>query len=284
MTTFEPFDPEYEIDKTVLSDKIESYMRPSIERWLHSMLLNHSLLLGRAGQFFLREDGFLHPIQETFRQQFPNREDIFMLAMFGDIGLFRNLLTYILQNTATVKEGQELETILERCSSAYAVEFLRGKEIQGIKHSDGSPAYEIIGMKLVHRVAPIVKTQAVDTFQVEPLLAEAWAAYYDMKPDDEKVVTRATDALSGAIRDKYFPTEKRPVFGTLLAKLRSDPSKYPLPANTIYDQQQFLDTMKDFSKIRGNHKKGTGRAPTHEEAGFVLHFAVMFYQLLRSNP
>ncbi len=100
-------------------------------------------------------------------------------------------------------------------------------------------------------------------------------------PDDERTVTRATDALSGILRDRYFPAEKRPQLGTLLEKIKKDCDLYPLPGNTIFDQKEFLSIMSRFSKIRGNHKSGTGRAPMHQEAGFVLHFTIMLFQTLK---
>ena len=284
MTEFEPFDSEYEIDKSVLSDQLEDYLRPSTDRWLRATMNSHTLVQISRGKLVLKEAAFLHPLQETFRRQFPAELNTFVTSMFSDIKLFRNLLSYILQNVATVSEARDLEEILARCSSAYAVEFIRDTDPQsGIFTTDGKPFYKIIGTKLTYRVPLIVKIQAEEVFATESLFAEAWEFYYGMSPDDEKTVVRATDALAGAIRDVFFPEEKRPVFGTLLNKLKQDPASYPMLANSIYDQKKFLETMDQFSKIRGNHQKGTGRKPTHEEAGFVLHFAIMFYQILRST-
>lgn len=282
MTRFEPFDGEYEIDKSILSEEVAPFLQKSIRLWLNTLFANHSILRKNAnGMIVLDGKSFLFPLQETFRKEYPDEPAYFVNLMFSNTKLFRNMLSYILQNHADINEARELEEMLMRSSSAYAVEFIKGEELRGLKRADGSPLFKTVGCKLVYRVPPIVKVQAEEAFSSEALLAEAWEAYYGMQPDDEKVVTRATDALAGSLRDKYFPDEKRPVFGTLLQKIKQDPTAYPLPGSSIYEQQKFAETMDQFSKIRGNHQKGTGRKPTHEEAGFVLHFSIMLYQVLR---
>lgn len=283
MSDFDPFDSEFKIDKSVLTKDIPVFLEQSLRRWIDSVFHKHSFIhIGPRGFPVIDGAMFLHPLQETFRREFSDDPETFYNEMLSNIKLFRNMLSYILQNITDVNEARALETILARSSSAYAVDFIKGKEIiSGLKRIDGKPMFEDVGCKLIYRVAPIVRMQAEDVLSSENLLAEAWEAYYGMQPDDEKTVIRCTDALAGLLRDAYFPTENRPVFGSMLQKMKQVPGSYTLPANCLYDTKEFLELMKDFSKIRGNHQKGTGRKPTHEEAGFVLHFAIMFFQLLK---
>lgn len=279
--SFEPFDDKYEFDSSVLTEDFPHYLSPSVKKWIFDCLRNHSMYNARVLHAQLT-GSFIHPLNRAFRKSFSDTSTVFFSTITADIVLFRNVLSYILQNIADVAEGRELEKILQEGSSAYTVEFRRGRKIAGILTSKGEPMFETAGMKLSYRVPPIVKAQAEEVISHDALLAEAWESHYGINPDDEKTVTRCTDVLAGQLRDKYFGEEKRTQLGTLLQKMRAEPNKYSLPASSLYDSDRFLEIMKNFSKIRGNHKTGTGRAPTHEEAGFVLHFTIMLSQLLRS--
>lgn len=284
MSDFMPFDTEYEVDKSVLTEELPGYLTRSLRQWTSDVLINNKKISkNRNGIYVLDATAFLNPLQETFRRNFDEHPDMFLTKMFSDVKLFRNLMSYILQHTANLLEARDLEAILERSGSAYAVEFEKEPVPKQAIMSLNSPGYRIVRTKLVYRVAPIVKMQAEDVLRDSELLSEAWSYYYGVKPDDEKTVVRCVDALAGMIRDAYFPNENRPQLGTLLGKMRQKPNDYDLPASDLYDTDKFLEIMKDFSKIRGNHKSGTGRAPTHEEAAFVLHYTIMMFQLLRSK-
>src|SRR5690606_38279516 len=111
---------------------------------------------------------------------------------------FRNVLTYLLQNVANAEEGRKLEVILADTSSAYSVNF-KEEEVK-----NGALVGKATKMKLAYRVPPVVKEQALDVMRTDQLLAEAWESHYGIDPDDEKTVTRCTDALAGLLRDVYF--------------------------------------------------------------------------------
>lgn len=268
MSNFEPFDEKFEFDKSVLTEGFPDYMIASVKAWLIKTLRDQGALSGT----YLSEDKFILPLNQAMRQTFSIPWHDFWNEMKKDIPTFRNILSYVLQNVARKPQGVALEKILSQTSSAYAVEIDTVLVNQQISQTN---------MKLVYRVPLIVKKQAENIFNDHALLAEAWESHYGVKPDDEKTVTRATDALAGLIRNRYFPDEKRPQLGTLLGKMRQKPEEYILPAQSLFDTDKFLELMKDFSKIRGNHQSGTGRKPTHEEAGFVLHFSIMLFQLLK---
>jgi len=276
MSTFEPFDDEYRFDKGVLTEAFPDYMYPSIQDWIISLLDRASLLSWSQGIQYVDRSKLVLPLNENMRKTFRNDLASFLSDISENANVLRNVISYLLQNVANKKEGENLEIILARTSSAYAVDF-RDEEATT---SSGAISWVSTKIKLVYRVTPIVKRQAENTLAQSELLAEAWDSYYGLKPDDEKVITRCTDAIAGLLRDRFFPGEKRTQLGTLLQKVISEPEKYPVVGETLFDKKEFLATMKGFSAVRGNHKTGTGRAPTHAEAGFVLHFSIMLFQVL----
>lgn len=276
MRSFEPFDEEFNFDKSILTEGFPEYMLPSVKTWIRNVLIKHK----HYDPFRSREvssQKIVLPLNRALRKNFRSSYKAFIVDISTDVSTLRNVLSYFLQKIADKEEGDELEKILLETSSAYAVDF---KEEEVSNHGIG---WKITKKKLVNRVPPIVKEQALEVMRTDQLLAEAWESHYGIEPDHEKTVTRCTDALAGLLRDVYFPREKRPQLGKLLEKMRKDPKQYPLPADSLYDGDKFLELMKDFSKIRGNHKSGTGRAPTHTEASFVLHYTIMLFQLLRSK-
>lgn len=276
MSNFEPFDEEFNFDRSILTETFPDYMLPSVLSWIENVLIKHQMYRPQFSRN-VSDSKLVLPINRALRKTIRTSWSAFLVDIQEDVPTFRNVLTYLLQNVANAEEGVEVETILSDTSSAYSVDF---KE-EDVRH--GALIGRVTRMKLVYRVPPVVKEQALDIMRTDQLLAEAWESHYGINPDDEKTVTRCTDALAGLLRDTYFPEEKRPQLGTLLGKMRKDPERYPLPANSLYDSDKFLELMKDFSKIRGNHKSGTGRTPTHEEASFVLHYTIMLFQLLRSK-
>lgn len=276
MSRFEPFDKEFNFDKSILTEDFPNYMLPSVLSWIKTTLIGHQLFYP-ARSHDVSDNKLVLPLNRALRKTIRTHWLSFLADIQSDVPTFRNVLTYLLQNVANAEDGRKLETILSDTSSAYCVDF-KEEEVR-----EGAFIGKATRMKLVYRVPPVVKEQALDVMRTDQLLAEAWESHYGINPDDEKTVTRCTDALAGLLRDTYFPDEKRPQLGTLLGKMRKDLRKYPLPASSLYDGDKLLELMKDFSKIRGNHKSGTGRAPTHEEASFVLQFTIMLFQLLRSK-
>lgn len=207
---------------------------PGVKKWVFDTLRKHSLFSGRIGMDQVL-DGFIHPLNRALRKNIPSKDTQFWAHISVNIVLFRNVLSFMLQNIANVNEARELEKILSEGSSAYSVEVIKGKEVRGIRNSKGELLFEHVGAKLGYRVAPTVRKQADETVKSEKLLGQAWEFYYGLESDDEKTVVRATDALSGLLRDQFFPDEKRAVFGTMLDKIKKDPNNYQFPANSIYD-------------------------------------------------
>lgn len=280
--TFTPFDEEYQFDQNVLNEDFPPYLMPGVKAWIFKTLKNNGMFSGVIGRGQVL-DNFLHSLNRVLRTDIPSNDIYFFNTIKSDVRLFRNVLSYMLQKVANTQEANQLERILKEGSSAYAVEFEHGSEIAGFRTKESESIFNIVGSRLVYRVSPIVKKQAQPVLNESILLAQAWDAHYGINPDDEKVVTRCTDAIAGIIKDTYFPGEERSQLGTLVAKIRKQPTKYSFPADSIYETVKLLDLMQDFSKIRGNHKTGTGRAPTHEEASFVLHFSIMLFHLLGSK-
>lgn len=272
MRDFKPFDDKYSFDKNILTEDFPDYILVSVIDWLTNLLDEKGLASLWAGQRTLDRTNFILPLSQAMRRTFSVNYKDFIEEIIDDKVIFRNVLSYIVQKHAYEPDARILENILVQTSSAYAV------EINETRINEYTRQYD---MNLIYRVSPIAKKQAEDILSENELLHEAWNSHYGMAPDDEKTVTRVTDALAGLLRDHYFPNEKRPQLGTLLGVMRRKPGDYSLPASSLYDSDKFLELMKDFSKIRGNHQSGTGRKPSHEEAGFVLHFCIMFFQLLK---
>ena len=277
--TFESFDDEYRFDKSVLTEDFPDYMYPSIQQWIISTLDRAKFLSWSQGVQYIDRSAFILPLNESMRATFRHELAHFLVDVSKDATIFRNVLSYILQNVAQKNEGEKLEKILARTSSAYSVDF----KDEEATTSSGAISWVRTRMKLVYRVTPIVKRQAENALAQSELLADAWDSYYGLKADDEKTVTRCADAIAGLLRDKFFPTEKRTQLGTLLQKVISEPKKYPLAGEALFEKKEFLGIMKGFSTVRGNHKTGTGRTPAHEEAGFVLHFTIMLFQILEMS-
>lgn len=284
MGDFEPFDSEYSFDKTVLTEDFPNYLLPSVQKWIIDVLHRHDLFDQSgyvAGNSLPNlSNDFTMPFNRTMRTTYKNDTLTFINIISANNIRLRNTLSYILQKIADYTEGATLEEILSEGSSAYTVDITR-TEVKRALGAGVSVPYENISMKLVYRVPLVVKAQAETILKNEHLLAEAWDEYYGLSPDDEKVVTRCHDALSGILRDKYFPKDAKPQLGKLTKQLIESPKKFTLPAETMYDKKSFLGLMDKFSEKRGNHTKGTGKKPTHEEAGFVLHYTIMLFQLFR---
>ncbi|MCA9350743.1 MAG: hypothetical protein KDJ52_26375 [Anaerolineae bacterium] len=276
MRDFEPFDKTFRFDESILTENFPNYMLPSILSWIFNVMVAHKLYDPYHSNM-IDTAKLVNPINRMLRTTFRSKYADFIADIQFDLSTFRNVLSYLLQRVSDANEGKTLENILYETSSAYAVEF---KEVN-VKN--GAIGWKVTKMKLVYRVPPIVKKQALEVMRTDQLLTEAWDFHYGIDFDDEKTVTRCTDVLSGLLRDKYYPNEKKPQLGKLLKQLIENKDKIILPADTLYNKESLLKMMVKFSEKRNNHQKGTGTKPSHEEAGFVLHFTIMLYQLFRSK-
>jgi len=271
MVSFEAFDEAHNFEKQPLESGFPDYILQSVLPWIADVFKDRDFTHYYGHELILENDKLILPMSRQLRRRFSNQWSGFQKEITKDISTLTNVLSYILQNHAYYNDGIKLESILEVTGSAYSAEIISTKE------DEFRTSYK---MKLIHRVSEVVVEQAKAVLTNSELMQQAWDEHYSLNSDDEKTVTRATDALTGLLRDRYFPEEKRPMFGKIIEKIRKDPKKYPMPAEAIYERKNLLDLMLQFSKIRGNHKTGNGRAPTHEEAGFVLHFAIMLFQLM----
>lgn len=276
MRDFEPFDETFRFDERVLAENFPNYMLPSVLSWIFNLMVAHKLY-SPIHSSKIDATKLIQPLNRIMRTAFRSEYVDFMADIQIDLVTFRNVLSYLLQRVSDTNEGKTLENILYETSSAYAVEF---KEVN---LKNGAIGWKATKMKLVYRVPPIVKKQALEVMSTDQLLMEAWDSHYGIDFDDEKTVTRCTDALSGLLRDRYYPDEKKPQLGKLLKQLIENKDKIILPADTLYNKESLLKMMVKFSEKRNNHQKGTGTKPSHEEAGFVLHFTIMLYQLFRSK-
>lgn len=270
---FEPFDSEFEFNKEVLSEDFKDYQLISIKSWLRETLKSTKKL--SSNNVSLSNELFVLPLNEIFRQTFSPNFELFWDSIVVNSKLFRNILSYVLQTSATEYQANKLERILGRTGSAYAVSTSKKSQ----KIAQGISVNKNVS-KLLYRVSKVTSEQAAPILNTNALIQEAWDAFYGLKPNYEKVTTRCTDALAGILRDKFYPDDKKPQLGKLLGQLISSPEKFSIPGETIFDKEQFLRLMDNFTSIRGDHQTGTGRKPTKDEAKFVLHYTISAAHLL----
>ncbi len=131
---------------------------------------------------------------------------------------------------------------------------------------------------LVERVPTIIREASESAINGEVQLREAWASCYSVNPDYEKTVSKCCDVLEKIWRDKYFPKDPTPNIAKFVASFKTDASKLSYKGSSIADPKNLLTNLAEkFSSIRGQHTAGTGRAPTKEEAEFVLHYSIFVW-------
>jgi len=270
---FKPVTKKYNHSGDTLVEDIPGYMMRPISDWI----LN---LLDESG-IFLRPDynseasvdkSLTNKLNVLFREHFPNTYKEFINFVFADADRIINFLAFCLQNLAYQNRAEELEQILADGGSAWAV---MSTDKSGTNYQKGI-------YNLVSRVPEVVQTAASSALQGEELLREAWIACYSRNPDYEKTVSKCTDVLEGLFRNKYFPKDPKPALNRFVKDFDASPLQLIYKGSSIVDPKNLLTGLaKNFISIRGQHTKGTGRAPTKDEAEFVLHYSIFVWNIQR---
>lgn len=268
---FKPFTDRYTHSDKALIDYYPDYLAGPVSNWVRDVLWDSNIWTS-TGDIYYEEtisSTFLDDLKLSFREDFPRKPEHFLPFVLEEKERITEILNMCLQNYATVDQAAELERVLEIGGSAYAV----------VTAPDVASYVRGVG-QIVQRVPELAREEAEAAMGAEPLLREAWVAFYSRNPDYEKTVIKCCEALEKTWM-KYFPTS-RPQITKYIRDLRSDPSKLNYKGSSIISPASLLSDLADnFSSIRGQHLSGSGRAPTREEAEFALHFSILVWNLER---
>jgi len=270
---FKPLTQKYKHSSELLVEYIPNYMVRPVSAWilniLHESSLFHSADFGSSASV---DTSLTNRLNVLFREHFPNEWKDFINFVFADNDRAVNFISFCLQNFAFQDRAQELEQILADGGSAWAV----------MSTDPNGESYQRGTYELVSRVPSVVQAASESAIQEEVLLRDAWIACYSRSPDYEKTVSKCVDALEGLFRDRYFPKDLRPAITRFIKDFETSPAKLVYKGNNLVNPKNLLTNIaKDFSSIRGQHTKGTGRIPTKDEAEFVLHYSIFVWNAHR---
>lgn len=239
-----------------------------VATWIREVLNKAQIWTNNSYQPISQD--FINSLDLLFREPFPRDSNKFLGFILADTDRTINFIALCLQNYAYLPEAYEMENILATGGSAYAV-MITSKDPQ-IYHKGIAD--------VVERVPDVVKAASEKVLNENELVKEAWHSCYSRNPDYAKTVSKCVDALEGLYKTKYFPAEQRPSFGKFVRDLETDPTPLNFQGDTLIDPKSNLTKLGEkFIPIRGHHTSGTGRAPTKEEAVFVLHYTIFVFQV-----
>ncbi|MDQ5981978.1 MAG: hypothetical protein QG570_743 [Patescibacteria group bacterium] len=267
---FKPVTENYTFKSDELTREFPPHLVIPISTWIHDVLRNASIWTYEDYQAISSE--FLNNLDLLFREKvpFPRDHRLFLKFVLNDSERTINVIQICLQNYARPSEARKMEHILSVGGSAYAV-MLESSKIQ---------EYQSGIADIVERVPKIITETSRDVLDNNTLIQEAWHSCYSRNPDYEKTVSKCVDALEGLFKNKYFSQDPKPSLGKFLNNFIADPSKLSFLGDTLINPKNTLtDLAREFISIRGHHTSGTGRAPTKEEAVFVLHYTIFIFQV-----
>ncbi len=265
---FKPVTSKYVFDNTELIRDFPSYLQLPIASWTAEVLKNGGIWTHNS--YNPIDHDFLNELDLRFRERFPRDSNEFLGFVLADPERTVNMLALCLQNYALTPEARNLEHILATGGSAYAVMFM----------SNDPKNYDRGVSDIVERVPEVVRESSHKILDANELLRQAWHSCYSKNPDYEKTVNKAVDALEGLFKQKYFPADSMPSLGKFVKAFETNPKPLSFHGDSLLNAKNYLTKLaENFIPIRGHHTSGTGRAPTKEEAVFVLHYAIFVFQL-----
>lgn len=272
--TYKPFSSQYKFDDSVLIKNFPAFFKKSLESWIINTL-DYARKIEKTRVHTINpykdvlKNDFIEELELCFREVLPKQLYSFISFIFVNQNRTCEILNYILQSFATKTQALELKEILTNGGSAYTVEIITND----LKTETS----------LIYRVPEIIKEQSEKALNENQLLQEAWTLCYGINPDYEKVVNKCQDFLEHFIKKTYFPNENKPQFGRLIGNLRSSSTKKTQlnfkGENVIDNKEDILSLINNFAKYRGIHTAGNGKIPTKEEAEYILHTTIYFWNL-----
>jgi len=181
------------------------------------------------------------------------------------------MLTMILQNYANASNAEDLKALLRAASSAYSVERLAGA-------SDS----DIGGFILVNRVPESERMQAQQALSANDILRDAYIDCYKVEPNYTDAVRKANDFIEGLLTRKFW-THRTATYSIHVAvqKFQADSTILRFKGDSFVDDKSKVIALLDgIARIRSEHTTGSGRAPTADEAEFVVQTAIYLHNLL----
>lgn len=269
---FKPVTDNYVFDTNELTKDFPQYLKIPVGTWIKEVLKSSGIWSQSPWQAINLE--FLNNLDLFFREstEFPRDHNKFLDFVLKNSNRTINVIAICLQNYASPSQSNKMENILSTGGSAYAV----------MSTCSNPKEYQKGVSDIVERVPKVVMESSKEVLEKNTLLEEAWLSCYSRNPNYERTVSRCVDALEGLFKEKYFPQDLKPVLSKFINDFHSNPEKLSFYGDTLTNPKSILiDLAKEFIPIRGHHTSGTGRAPTKEEAVFVLHYTIFVFQLFK---
>jgi hypothetical protein len=272
---FKAMSNKYKFDQKVLIMDFPDYLVRPIANWMTELLDNSNRIVlpdgfyPNNGRAYLKDD-FKMLCKHIFvnsSQMTGKNVSLSFLTMLTGLSL---LFQICLQNYAKGSDANRLEGILAIGGSGYEV----------IKTKPGASEYEAGVYDLNERVPAIAKAQATEALNTNSMLLEAWQACYQPKPNYEKTVTESCDFLENFLGKIYFPKDTKPQLKKFVHAFESKPDVLSYKGDSIVQPKSLLTSLlRKHLYVRGQHKAGSGRKPTKEEAELVLHVSILIWNM-----
>ena len=251
---------------------VPDYLRQPLANWLEGLIRSNHLIRSMEGVVSLEPDDLSHifvdHIRCTLREKFPNRIDHFLQHVFKSSDRAITVIQYCLYAYADKLQADSLEEILDMGGSGYSV-----IEI-GYHEGTQQPQYD-----LVERVPPATKQMAQKALDQNERLLKAWRSCYGVRPDYHTTVRESQNVLEATLC-QYFPKDKKPQLGKLIANIRDGKKNLKIRGDDVLgDPNTLLDLLKNIPKYRGMHPDGDGLDPGKEQAEYILYTTIYLWSL-----
>ncbi len=256
-----------------LTKDFRSFMELPLFDWALALLRRVNVIDDPDGmylRYYRLDPGFRNTLNLIFRRSFSDRWSELETVVLSDPNLTADFFGLCLQNYARQGEAENLESVLAASGSGWRV----------VKVDDSVGEYGEGGYDLQDRVPPVVALQAQEALAGNNVLLNAWGSCYSRSPDYTKTVIECQNVLEGLLRDKYEPKNTKPQLGKLIGNLKAAPTKISFKGDSVLTGKELLlSLIENVPAFRGMHTAGTGKAPTKQEAEYVLHTTIYIWNL-----
>jgi hypothetical protein len=267
MDDFIPFDEEFGVDPDLFIEDFPAYLMDKVKDWMRGTLRQRGYLINTNVS-----NAIVDPLEFRLRTNLSRNIGSFIAYFTVDTRTTRNFLSYLLQYHSTDVRADRLKTLLRDASSAYTIESLPDHD-KGTSHG---------GFILVNRTSVAERMQAEAAISKSNLLKDAYIAAYKVQPDYSKAVRKSSDHVEGLLTNKFW--NGRTTTYTVhqaLEKFERDPNLLTFKgAAFVKDKTKVIALLDGIARIREEHTTGTGRAPTPDEAEFVVQTAIYLQNIL----
>ncbi len=268
---FKPIAKRYQFDD-VLSMTIESHLKEPIANWIYAVLKRKQALVEPDGIY--RNYPYITTqlkeiLHVNLREVYPQKWGSFIEFVLSDNERTLVILQWCLNYFARSEEANDLEWALSNGGSAYAVEKV---------NKDASEYVEGV-YDLVERVPEPVKAMAKEALSNSEQLLEGWRACYGKNPNYKETVQQSQNVLEELLRDNYLPSDKKAQLGKLIKDIRAGKTLSYKGSDVVKQPNTLLELIQNIPEYRGMHTAGTGKNPTKQQAEYILHTTIYFWNL-----